>query len=62
MPEPIPYDPAIRPEDTDRATHTMQAFLVPDAEKPVLVRVFGDCPRCGDQTEDTHWIQFVAGV
>lgn len=62
MPEPIRYDPAVRTEDSDRAAETMRAFLVPDREKPVLVRVCGDCPRCGDQTEDTHWLRVVAGV
>jgi hypothetical protein len=58
----IPYDPAIRVEDSQRAMETLTPQLIPDPERPLYVRLTGKCPRCEHDMGYQEPIVIVAGV
>ena len=58
----VTYDATVRGEDTERAAATLRPHLVPNGERPRLVRLEGECPRCGHPTSWEHRLTVVAGA
>ncbi len=58
----IAYDSTVRGADTQRAPHTLRPQLVPSSAEPRLVRLEGDCPRCGHSTWWDHRLAVVMGT
>lgn len=58
----VAYDPTVRGEDTERAAATLRPRLVPNGERPRIVRLEGDCPRCGHPTLWDHRLGVVGAA
>jgi hypothetical protein len=44
------------------ALQTIQVAASPNADRPVVLDLAGDCPRCKDPTTDSHWLISFSGV
>jgi len=62
MKKSISYTYEIDETWSDKAVDTVSASAVPDALRPVVLDLEGDCPRCGHHMADEHWLITFSGV
>ena len=62
MNESLPYTDLIDEEWADKALETLSVVPSSDGPNPIYVDISGNCPRCNEHMEYTHWLVILAGV
>ena len=62
MKRPLKYTDRIDESWADAAVETIRVSATPSPERPIVLNLHGQCPRCAHEITDEHWLITFTGV